>query len=153
MTRVPARTYNTGVHRGGPVPGALLYVMGPSLKIDVGSALSGPGRRLTVDEAVTLPEFGTFTFPEPAHVVLEVRGIQRGLHIDGTIDVAARSECGRCLKDVIVPVHLEVEERLETGGKRDPLDLNNVLEGDVLDVADLARLLTTSALPMGVQCD
>jgi uncharacterized metal-binding protein YceD (DUF177 family) len=54
---------------------------------------------------------------------------------------------------VTVPLHVEVEERLEAGGKRDPLDLNNVLDGDELDVADLARQLTASALPMGVLCD
>ena len=123
------------------------------LKIDVGPVLSGSGRRMTVDEKVRIPEFGGFTFPDPAHVIFELREVDRGLHIDGTIDVSATSECGRCLKDVSVPVHVDVEERLELGGKRDPLDLNNVLEGDDLDVADLTRQLTTSALPMGVLCD
>lgn len=129
--------------------------MDSSLKIDVGSVLAGSGRRLAVDEYVTLPPFGAFAFPEPAHVVLELREIDRGLHIDGSIDVAARSQCDRCLDDVTVPVHIDVEERLETArsGKRDPLDLNNVLEGDDLDVADLARQLTASALPMGVLCN
>jgi uncharacterized metal-binding protein YceD (DUF177 family) len=127
--------------------------MGPSLKIDVGAVLAGSRRRLTVDEDVTIPEFGAFTFPEPAHVLFELHEVDRGLHIEGTIDVAAQSSCDRCLKNVTVPVHAEVEERLELGGKRDPLDLNNVLEGDDLDVADLARQLITSALPMGVLCD
>jgi uncharacterized protein len=123
------------------------------LKIDVGPVLAGSGRRMTVDEGVAIPEFGAFTFPEPAHVLLELREVDRGLHIEGSIDVAAHSECDRCLRDVTVPVHVDVEERLELGGKRDPLDLNNVLEGDDLDVADLARQLITSALPMGVRCD
>jgi uncharacterized protein len=127
--------------------------MGPSLTIDVGAVLARSGRRLTVDEHVVLPPFEAFSFPDPAHVVLELSGVGRGLHIDGTIDVAAHSECARCLTDVAVPVHVEVDEQFETGGKRDPLDLNNVLEGDALDVADLARQLTTSALPMGVLCD
>jgi uncharacterized protein len=127
--------------------------MGPSLKIDVGSVLAGSGRRFTVDEHVDLPDFEAFSFPEPAHVVLNLGEVDRGLHLDGTIDVAAHSPCGRCLEDVTVPLHVEVEERLEAGGKRDPLDLNNVLDGDELDVADLARQLTASALPMGVLCD
>jgi uncharacterized metal-binding protein YceD (DUF177 family) len=102
---------------------------------------------------VTLPAFDAFSFPEPAHVVLALRELDRGLHLDGTIDVAAHAQCGRCLENVIVPVHVDVEERFELGGKPDPLDLNNVLDGDELDVADLARQLTASALPMSVLCD
>ena len=127
--------------------------MGPSLKIDVGAVLAGSGRRIAVDERVALPEFGGFTFPEGAHVVLELSGLGRALQVDGTIDAAAHAPCDRCLTEVTVPVHVDVDEQLETGGKRDPFDLNNVLEGDDLDVADLARQLTTSALPMGVLCD
>jgi uncharacterized metal-binding protein YceD (DUF177 family) len=127
--------------------------MGPSLRIDVGPVLAGTGRHLAVDELVDLPPFATFSFPQPAHIVFDVSRIGRGLHVGGTIDVEAHGECGRCLKEVVVPLHVEVEEELETGGKRHPLDLNNVLEGDDLDVADLARQLTTSALPLGVLCD
>jgi uncharacterized metal-binding protein YceD (DUF177 family) len=127
--------------------------MGPSLKIDVGLVLARSGRRLTVDEYVTLPPFDAFSFPDPAHVVLDLSELDGGLHLDGVIDVAAHSPCGRCLEDVTVPVHVDVEERLDLGGKRDPIDLNNVLDGDELDVADLARQLTASALPMSAYCD
>jgi uncharacterized metal-binding protein YceD (DUF177 family) len=127
--------------------------MGTSHKLDVGPVLTRSGRRLAVDEYVVLPPFAAFAFPEPAHVVLDLQGVDRGLRIDGAIDVAARSVCDRCLGDVTVPIHVEVEEQLEGDGKEDPLDLNNVLDGDDLDVADLARQLTASALPMGVLCD
>jgi uncharacterized protein len=127
--------------------------MGTSKKLDVGQVLSGAGRRLAVDEYVALPAFAAFAFPEPAHVVLNLQGVDRGLQVEGVIDVTARSQCDRCLEEVAVPVHVEVEERIEAARKDDPLDLNNVLHGEDLDVADLARQLTASALPMGVLCD
>lgn len=124
------------------------------LKVDVGAVLAGTGRRLALDEQVALPPFETFAFPTPAHVVLELAGVERGLHVDGAIDVEAHAQCDRCLEEVLVPLHVEVEERFEPrSGKDDPLDVNNVLDGDALDVADLVRQLTASALPMGVLCN
>jgi uncharacterized protein len=123
------------------------------LKVDVGAVLAGTGRRLVLDEYLTLPAFETFAFPSPAHVVLDLAGVDRGVHVDGAIDVEVHGQCDRCLEEVMVPLHVEVEERFEAGGgKDDPLDVNNVLDGDTLDVADLVRQLTASALPMGVLC-
>lgn len=129
--------------------------MGFSGKIDVGPVLGGPVRRLELDEYVKLPPFADFSFPKPAHVVLELARIDRGLHIDGEIDVETHASCDRCLEEVAFPLHVDVDEQLDPPhrGKRNEFDLNNVLDGDDLDVADLTRQLATSALPMGVVCD
>lgn len=134
--------------------GPCCMFMGTSLKLDVGPILAGSGRRLTVDQYVPLPPFAAFEFPQPAHAVLELAGVDRGVHVDGAIDVDAKSVCDRCLGEVAVPLHVDVEERFEAAeGKRDPLELNNVLEGDELDLADLVRQLTASSLPLTVLCD
>jgi uncharacterized protein len=129
--------------------------MGFSGKLDVGPVLGGPVRRLAVEEYVKLPPFADFSFPKPAHVVLELARVDRGLHVDGAIEVETHGSCDRCLEEVTFPLHVEVDEQLDPPrrGKRNEFDLNNVLDGDDLDVADLARQLTTSALPMRVRCD
>lgn len=113
----------------------------------------GAGQPLTVDEAVSIPAFADFAFTEPAHVVLALRRVDRGLQIDGTIDIRVDGPCDRCLEDVSVPTHIEVEERFDPpGGTSDPFAENNVLSGNSLDVGDLTRQLVTSALPMGFVC-
>ncbi len=126
--------------------------MGCSLIVDIGGVM-GAGQPLIVDEAVTIPAFAAFTFTEPAHVVLDLRRVGRGLQIDGSIDVRVDGPCDRCLEDVSVATRIEVEERFDPpGGTSDPFAENNVLSGDALDVGDLTRQLVTSALPMGFVC-
>ena len=119
--------------------------------IDVGSVLAS-GRELEVSEAVSLPAFDSFTFEEPAAVALDVRRVGDGLDLHGTIDVAVRAPCARCLDDVRVPLHLDVDERLEPGTPPEILGENNVLSGDHLDLADLVRQLIDSALPLTLLC-
>jgi uncharacterized protein len=130
--------------------------MAPATKkentIDVGPLL-GPGRRtLTVDAPIDLPAFEDLRFPAPAHVALELRGADRGIRIEGTIDVQAVAECRRCLEDVTILLHLEVDERVAPGEEADPLSESNVLVGERLDLGDLVRQITTTALPMGALC-
>ena len=132
--------------------GTPFYGMGSSLVIDVGSVLHA-GRPMSLDERVEVPPFSSVTFPQPAHVRLELRRVDRGLDIGGTIEAVAAGPCDRCLEDVVVPMTVEVEERFEPpGGTSDPFGENNVLSGTALDVGDLVRQLVTSALPMSITC-
>ena len=120
--------------------------------IDVGSLL-GPGRRtIAVDSLVDVPDFEELRLEKPAHVVLELRGVDRGINIAGAIDAEVTALCRRCLEDVAVPLHLDVDERLAPGEEQDPLADSNVLRGERLDLLDLVRQLTLTALPMGVLC-
>lgn len=130
--------------------------MAPATKkentIDVGPLL-GPGRRtIAVDAPIGVPAFEDLRFPAPAHAVLELRGGDRGIRIAGTIDVQAVAECRRCLEDVTIPLHLEVDERVAPGEEADSLSESNVLVGERLDLGDLVRQITTTALPMGALC-
>ena len=132
--------------------GTPFYGMGSSLVIDIGSVLFA-GRPVSLDERVEVSPFSEFTFPQPAHVRLNLRRVDRGLDISGTIDLIAEGPCGRCLEDVVVPMTVEVEERFDPpGGTSDPFGENNVLSGTDLDVADLVRQLVTSALPLTLTC-
>jgi uncharacterized protein len=120
--------------------------------IDVGLLL-GPGRRtITVDSRIDVPAFEDLRFEGPAHVVLELRGINRGVQIEGTIDAQAVAGCRRCLEEVEIPLHLDVDERVAPGEEADPISESNVLTGERLDLGDFVRQTTFTALPMGVLC-
>jgi len=120
--------------------------------IDVGPLL-GPGRRtIAVDTSIDIPSFEDLSFESPARVALELRGVDRGIRVQGQIDARATGECRRCLNEVAVPVHLEIDERVAPGEEMGPLSESNVLVGERLDLGDLVRQLILTALPMGALC-
>ena len=126
--------------------------MGSSLVIDIGSLLHA-GRPISLDDSVVIPPFGSLTFPQPARISLLLRREEKGVQIDGTIDVAVAGACDRCLDDVSVPIHVDVNERFDpASGSKDPFADNNVLNGTDLDVGDLVRQLVTATLPFGLVC-
>ena len=133
--------------------GASFYGMGSSLVIDIGSLLNA-GRPISLDENVEVPPFGTYTFPQPARLALDLQRVDRGLQIDGKIDVNVAGACDRCLDEMVVPLHIVVDERFDPpGGTNDPFGENNVLSGTDLDMGDLVRQLVTAALPFGLLCN
>lgn len=109
---------------------------------------------MLVDDEVPIEDFEGIGFPVPARVHLELRYVDRLLHIEGEIDARARGGCDSCLEDVERPVHVDVDERLDPNEDRDddPFGVGNVLVGDRLDVADLAQQLVLSDFPMGFRC-
>jgi uncharacterized protein len=126
--------------------------MGSSLLIDIGSLLHA-GRPISLDDSVAIPPFGSLAFPERARVVLDLRRVEKGLQIDGTIEARVASECDRCLDEVVIPLRVDVDERFDPpSGTSDPFGDNNVLNGTELDVGDLVRQLVTAALPFGLVC-
>jgi uncharacterized protein len=126
--------------------------MSSSLVIDIGSLLHA-GRPISLDDTVAIPPFGSMRFPQPAHAVLDLRRVEKGLQIGGTIDVDVAGECDRCLDDVVVPIRVDVDERFDPpSGSSDPFGENNVLSGTDLDLGDLVRQLVTAALPFGLVC-
>ncbi len=126
---------------------------GARTKVDVGGILQ-TGRALDVHEALVLPDSGSYVFPGVLSVDLSVRRIGGGLAVDGQVRGAALGQCARCLEDVRLDLELDIDERLEPGADSgDPLDDNNVLIGDQLDLQDLARQVIDSALPLAVLCN
>jgi hypothetical protein len=131
---------------------ASFYGAGSSLVIDIGSLLHA-GRPISLDDSVAIPPFGSLTFPGRARAVLSLERVQKGVQIGGTIDVNVAGECDRCLDEVVVPLHVDVDERFDPpSGSSDPFGDNNVLNGTDLDLGDLVRQLVTAALPFGLVC-
>jgi uncharacterized protein len=128
--------------------------MGRSHRVDISGLLAGGRQLLLVDDLVPIEEFEGIKFPRPAQVHLELRYVDRLLHIEGEIDAHAQGECDSCLEDAERDIHLDVDERLDpiAGRESDPFGESNVLSGDRLDVADFAQQLVLSDLPMGLHC-
>ncbi len=99
-----------------------------------------------------MPAFEDLRFVGSAHVVLELHGVNRGVQAEGTIDAQAVADCRRCLEEVEIPLHLDVDERIAPGEEADLLSESNVLTGERLDLGDFVRQLTITALPMGALC-
>ena len=145
--------YNTVVGMGLPSRGASFYGMGSLVVVDIGSLLVS-GRPMSLDERVGLPAFGSFRFPQPAHAELDLQRVDRGLQINGVVEVVVAGECIRCLDDVAIPLRIVVDERFDPPhGASDPFAENNVLDGTNFDAGDLVRQVVTSALPFGLVCD
>jgi len=123
----------------------------PRTVIDVAPVLA-TGREIVVREAISVPDFGDFRFPALVALELRIGRLGRGIEILGTIDAVAVGECARCLDDVQLPVHVEVDERLEPSGDASPFGENNIWNGDDLDLADLARQSIDTALPIVLLC-
>lgn len=125
-----------------------------SHKIDIGGLVAGGKQVLSVSDDVRLESFEGIIFPNPAHVRLEMRYVNRLLHIEGQVEVEASGECDSCLEGMQRALNIDVDEQLDPGkaGGTEPFGESNVLTGDRLDVADLAQQLVLSGLPMGMRC-
>jgi len=128
--------------------------MARSHKIDISGLLGGGRQVLLVEDEVPIEEFEGISFPSPAAVRLEMRCVDRLLHIVGTVDARAHGACDACLEEIDVPIHADVDERFDpnAGRDNDPFGESNVLVGNRLDVADLAQQVVLSELPMGLRC-
>jgi uncharacterized metal-binding protein YceD (DUF177 family) len=124
-------------------------------RIDLGSVI-GAGRELEIRDAIEVPDFGSYRFAGPAQVALVARKLGRGIELRGSVEATALGECARCLDDVSLPLHLELDERLEIpygdDGDGDPFAETNILTGDELDLADLIRQTLDAALPLSLAC-
>jgi uncharacterized protein len=128
--------------------------MARSHKVDISGLLGGGRQIMLVEDEAPIEEFEGISFRSPAKVHLELRYVDRMLHLVGTVDARAAGMCDSCLEEVEVPVHVDVDERLDPNVSRDedPFGESNVLTGNRLDVADLAQQLLLSELPMGLRC-
>jgi len=125
-----------------------------SHKVDIGGLLGGGRQRMLVEDQVPIEAFEGIGFPDGARVQLELRYVDRMLHVEGSVDARAHGACDACLEDVDRNVHVDVDERIDpaVGGDQDPFGDGNVISGDRLDVADLAQQVLLSVLPLGLRC-
>lgn len=122
--------------------------------VDIQGLLSGNGQVLRLEDDVPMEPFEGITFPRPAHVELTVKCADRILLVEGTVTAEAEGDCDACLEPVSRPVEVDVGERLDPEIDRsdDPFGEGNVLVDGRLDVADLARQVVLTVLPMGLRC-
>jgi uncharacterized protein len=128
--------------------------MASSYKVDIGGLLAGGRQHLLVDQQVEVEPFEGMSFPQGAHLRVELHATGSMLEIAGSLDAEARGECDRCLGEVARSMHIDVDERFDAGpdAASDPFADNNVVTGDRLDVKDLASQLLYSAVPIGTLC-
>ncbi|HEY1680179.1 MAG TPA: DUF177 domain-containing protein [Candidatus Tumulicola sp.] len=122
--------------------------------VDIQGILSGAGQVLTLHEHVPLESFEGIKFPEPARIDLEMKCADRILMVEGQIQATAEGDCDACLEHVERQLLVEVDERLDPqiDRKADPFGEGNVLIDGKLDIADLARQVVLTVLPMGLRC-
>jgi uncharacterized protein len=122
--------------------------------IDFSGLLGGGRQVMLLDDEVPIEPFEGTTFPRPARVHLEIRNVDRLLHIEGEIDALAQGPCDGCLEDVERQMHVAVDERIDpyVGRDDDPFGESNVVAGTRLDVADLVQQVLLSDMPMGLRC-
>ncbi|TAM77809.1 DUF177 domain-containing protein [bacterium] len=147
--------YNGGCSRGSRawdsrrVSGTLF------VNIDVGSILAGQVAELPISGRVPVETFESVTFPEPGEVDVTVSRASQGILLRGRVRVRGEGSCSRCLEPVSLDLDEEVDEAIvlpEGGEQRDPLALDNVLHGTMLDVDDLVRQTVDAALPLRLIC-
>ncbi len=131
-----------------------LVFMDRSHKVDISGLLAGSRQLMVVADEVPIEPFEGIVFPQPVRVQLELRQADRMLVVEGAVDASVHGQCDACLEDVDLPIHVDVDERIDpsVGRDADPFGESNVLSGDRLDVADLAQQNVLSALPMGLRC-
>ncbi|HVA38206.1 MAG TPA: DUF177 domain-containing protein [Candidatus Dormibacteraeota bacterium] len=124
------------------------------MNIDVGPVLAGQVAELPFSGSVPVGAFEGIAFPRPAEVDLAVTRAANGILLRGRVRVRGEGDCSRCLASVAVDLDEEVDEAIVPGGEggNDPLALDNVLHGTVLDVGDLVRQIVDAALPMRLIC-
>ena len=122
-------------------------------KVDISGLLTGGRQVMLVEDEVPIESFEGITFPAPAKVHVELRYVDRLLHIEGTVETAAHGVCDSCLEDVDRQMHVDVDERIDPHvSEDDPFGESNVLTGSRLDLADLAQQLVLSEMPLGLRC-
>lgn len=128
--------------------------MGRSHQVDISGIVAGGRQLMAIADDVPIGLFEGISFPEPAHVALELSMVGRTLAVAGTVDARALGSCDACLADVDRMLHVDVDERLDPsrGREAEPFGESNVLTGQRLDVADLAQQVLLSALPLGLRC-
>lgn len=128
--------------------------MDRSHQVDISGIVAGGRQYMAIADDVPIEPFEGISFPEPARVALELSMVGRTLAVTGTVDARALGPCDACLTDVDRNLHVDVDERLDPhrGRDVDPFGESNVLTGQRLDVADLAKQVLLVALPMGLRC-
>jgi uncharacterized protein len=141
----------TPIHPGEP----LTYPLSGLLREAPGASRVYPVAGVTIDVGPDLE------LADPIEGTIRVSRTNRGVIVNGRLETAIASQCSRCLKDIEVPLELEIEEEalpsidLESGqpmdwsGEPDALRLNSAHE---LGLEPVVREAIQLAEPIAPLC-
>jgi uncharacterized protein len=141
----------TASHRGEP----LTYPLAGLLREPPGTTRLYPVAGVTIDLGPDLE------LADPIEGTVRISRTNRGVLVNARLDTAIASQCSRCLKDIEVPLELEIEEEalpgidLQTGhpidwsGEPDALRLNGSHE---LELEPVVREAIQLAEPIAPLC-
>jgi uncharacterized protein len=133
----------------------LLYPLAGLLRERPGAIRLYPVAGVTVDVGPDL------ALAEPIEGTLRISRTNRGVFVRGRLDTALASQCSRCLRDVVIPLGLDIEEEalpsidIESGqplrwpGEDDVARLSSAHE---LDMAPVLREAIQLAEPIAPLC-
>lgn len=129
--------------------------------IDLSEVLSGNQKTISRDAKMEMKEIhlsqGYFPVKETSPVSLNIERIKRKeLRITGMADVRVQIPCDRCLKEVDVDFHLQIEKHVDldtdTEKPDQELDESNFIDGYNLDVDKLLYNEILIGWPMKILC-
>ena len=103
----------------------------------------GERRRYPV-HGVTLPLPGELRLAEPVEGMVEVARTNRGVLVEARLRTAIEAECARCLRDIDVPIDVEIAEEVLPS-----IDLASGAPVDTSSEPDVARLTAHHELELG----
>lgn len=126
----------------------------------LGEAL-GERRRYAV-HGVTIPLPGELRLAEPIEGTVDVARTNRGVLVEARLHAAIEAECARCLRDIDVPIDVEIAEEvlpsvdLTSGGPIDTSaepDVTRLSDHHELELGSLVAEAISLAEPIAPLCE
>ena len=130
------------------------------MNIDISMIAKSINRELTEEAEISLTSFesrlGDFPITEKAPVTLHIRNEENAaVLINGTVDLKVLIPCGRCLEDVLTPIHFDIDKKLRIEEEQlvdEDMEEVDYLIGFELDVDKLVYAELLVNWPMRVLC-
>ena len=130
------------------------------MNIDISMIAKSINRELTEEAEISLTSFesrlGDFPITEKAPVTLHIRNEENAaVLINGTVDLKVLIPCGRCLEDVLTPIHFDIDKKLRIEEEQlvdEDMEEVDYLIGFELDVDKLVYAEILVNWPMRVLC-
>lgn len=104
---------------------------------------AGERRRYPV-HGVTIPLPGELRLTDPIEGTVDVARTNRGVLVEASLHAAIGAECARCLRDIEVPIDVEIDEEVLPS-----VDLASGASLDASSEPDVARLTDHHELELG----
>ena len=130
------------------------------MNIDISMIAKSINRELTEEAEISLTSFqsrlGEFPITKKAPVTLHIRNEENAaVLITGTVDLEVLIPCGRCLEDVLTPIHFDIDKKLRIEEEQlvdEDMEEVDYLIGFELDVDKLVYAEILVNWPMRVLC-